>query len=375
MAITVTLHCKDCSLPRVGAEAKIRHGLGCNRFLWAWSKRRVPRFGATAEDGVQESNFCVLIMLIQGRLLSAAILPFCVFSALANGSTTQDQNSPTFEVRARQHAELFLVPASREGEQPKLCLNSQLPLARLRLMASPRGLGQDSAVHVLDTVLDRQGSLRMEIPAGVSLGDLDLWAIVHSDELLFGPMVTAMFSPSVPAFGDISLLPRPGTVIVSEVMKDPSAVSDTNGEWIEFFNTTNAPVDIEGWVLSDLGSDATVLENGGAGIVIPARGYGVIAREIDPSLNGGLSALASYSGVSLTNSDDEVRISLPNGLLVDEIRYDDGVLWPDPNGASLQLSNLRLGTVWNDLGSNWCTATQPYGAGDLGTPGAKNEDC
>lgn len=312
-------------------------------------------------------------MLNQCRLLTVAILPFLsvTLSAKHQAPVTAPGDQPTQASDARPS--LFLAPPRQADESRRLRLAGGTAFAAMRLLAAPAGQGQGHAVVVAAGILDEHGSYEIELPAG--LAGLDFWALVQADNLHFGPLVTAVLAVPATDTGDPNLVPMAGSILVTEIMKNPAAVTDTLGEWVEFYNTRNVPIDIEGWVLSDLGSDATVLDNGGAGIVIPPRGYGVVARDSDPNVNGGLIVLASYSGFSLTNSDDEVRLSLPSGALIDEVAYDDGILWPDPTGASLQLSNRRLGVLMNDEGSHWCAASAAYGAGDLGTPGARNDDC
>ena len=72
-----------------------------------------------------------------------------------------------------------------------------------------------------------------------------------------------------------SVASAPGTVVITEFMKDPVRVADSFGEWIELLNTTASPIDIDGWTLTDDGSDLHVIDNGGA-LVIPAGGRLVI---------------------------------------------------------------------------------------------------
>ncbi|HHE54917.1 MAG TPA: T9SS type A sorting domain-containing protein, partial [Caldithrix abyssi] len=70
--------------------------------------------------------------------------------------------------------------------------------------------------------------------------------------------------------------------------------------------------------------------------------------------------------------DDEVVLVYSDGITeVDRVEYDNGATFPDPNGASMELRNPNYD---NNDGSNWDAATTPYGNGDLGTPGAKNDN-
>ena len=38
----------------------------------------------------------------------------------------------------------------------------------------------------------------------------------------------------------------PGDIVINEIIPDPSAVSDANGEWFEVANTTAGAIDIDG---------------------------------------------------------------------------------------------------------------------------------
>ncbi|MEL6823079.1 MAG: endonuclease, partial [Calditrichota bacterium] len=55
-----------------------------------------------------------------------------------------------------------------------------------------------------------------------------------------------------------------GDVIISEIMKNPQVVSDSDGEWFELFNATASPIDINGWTIADDGIDSHVISNGSA---------------------------------------------------------------------------------------------------------------
>lgn len=179
--------------------------------------------------------------------------------------------------------------------------------------------------------------------------------------------------PAVPEPGELS---GGGQVVVTEFLKDPTFVGDTKGEWIELHNPTSVPVDVEGWSLSDHGSDFDLLDNGGLGIVVPPGGYVVIGRDADPAVNGGV-AVDAVASFTLSNGADEIVLSKPNGTVVDEIVYDDGVTWPDDAGRSVSLDPTRLDAVQNDDGASWCHGTTPISGSnpDTGTPGSANDPC
>jgi hypothetical protein len=67
----------------------------------------------------------------------------------------------------------------------------------------------------------------------------------------------------------------------------------------------------------------------------------------------------------------------PNGVMVDRVAWDDGVLWPDLPGRSIQVRNEARFAILNDDASLWCHGTSPISAlnADTGTPGLDNDTC
>jgi predicted extracellular nuclease len=157
-------------------------------------------------------------------------------------------------------------------------------------------------------------------------------------------------------------------IVINEIMQNPSAVSDTNGEWFEIINTGDSPVDIDGWTIQDNDFDSHVISNGGP-LEVPAGGFLVLGRNADFATNGGVTVDYEYADFFLANGADEVVLIDTNLVEVDRVEYDGGPVWPDPNGASMSLTDPELD---NNNGLNWCEAITPFGDGDLGTPGSAN---
>ena len=175
---------------------------------------------------------------------------------------------------------------------------------------------------------------------------------------------------SAPNPGVADIFPPPPEIIITEIMPDPSAVSDANGEWFEVFNPTASAINIDGWTIEDNGSDNHVISNGGP-LPVPAGGFLVLARNADSGTNGGVTVDYEYSGITLANGDDEVVLIDNFSNEIDRVEYDGGPNFPDPTGASMALIDPSLD---NNVGANWCTSSTAFGDGDLGTPGAAN-DC
>ena len=100
----------------------------------------------------------------------------------------------------------------------------------------------------------------------------------------------------------------PTTLVLSEFLADPAAVSDSNGEWLELFNAGDAAINLRGWSLADLDSDRHVI---GADVLVEPGTYVVLARSGNVAANGGVAAAYSYSGLSLANGDDELLLLAP----------------------------------------------------------------
>lgn len=172
----------------------------------------------------------------------------------------------------------------------------------------------------------------------------------------------------------VDLPPTPGTVIVSELMANPKAVTDTDGEWLELFNPGGTPVDINGWTLRDKGTspDTHVIAAGGP-LTVPAKGYLLIGRSTDKVLNGGVNVVYAYSSFYLANTEDEVELVDTTGKVVESFSYSAAAGFTIPDGASLSLKSP--GADKNNP-ANWCAEQSPWpgSKGDKGTPGA-NPGC
>ena len=169
----------------------------------------------------------------------------------------------------------------------------------------------------------------------------------------------------------------PGSMIITEIMFNPGCVSDANGEWIEIYTDTAFGISLLNWCLHDLGTDSfTISED----YVLPAYSHVVMCKNSDSADNGGIVCDLSYSGLTLSNGDDEIILVNALGDLVDEVYYDTGNdNWQHANaaGSAMQLDPANYSAVANDSGLNWCTSPTLIadGCGDQGTPGSLNVSC
>ncbi len=169
--------------------------------------------------------------------------------------------------------------------------------------------------------------------------------------------------------------PGPGDLFITELMPDPSAVGDTDGEWLEIYVATD--IHLGGLDVGKNGSpEQTLGDNGGQlldCLPVAAGTHVLLASNVNPSENGGLPENVLQLDFSLSNSGGEVFVGTPDGAL-------DSIAYPGSTaGAAIKLNPdaYDLGPAGNDAPENLCIATEleTYGDGDFGTPGEMNAAC
>lgn len=168
--------------------------------------------------------------------------------------------------------------------------------------------------------------------------------------------------------------PAVGEVIFSEMMINPDGVSDELGEWVELYNTTDAPLSLAQCRLGDEGSPKDDREID-RDVVIPAKGAIVMGRSATVSANGGLSGVVfEYgSGFVLANAGDSAILTC-NGAVIDRVDFTSS--WPFGKGVTMQVRQSARTATANDAPGGWCLATLSFGTGaQKGTPGNTQNHC
>ena len=166
--------------------------------------------------------------------------------------------------------------------------------------------------------------------------------------------------------GAIPYLQQQG-ILINEICYNPS--DDRNcGDWVEFYNPTDYPVEMGDWYFSDENDDNifvfpsnfrllpesyVVLSNDIANFKIYYPEVSNVIGEFDFGFSGSGEMLRLY------NSDSE---------LIDYVLYDDKEPWPtkpDGDGPTLELISFELD---NALPESWKSSE------DYGTPGRKNSE-
>jgi DNA/RNA endonuclease G (NUC1) len=165
------------------------------------------------------------------------------------------------------------------------------------------------------------------------------------------------------------------SLVINEVMPNPTAVNDSVGEWFEVYNRGLEPVDLNGWKLASA-NDAVHTVAGS--VIVPSRGYVVLGRSTNTGLNGGVTVAYGYGSgtgttVTLNNTNtDWLAIRSPSNVTADSVHWGLGANVPTGASRALLAPGLDNTIV---MGANWATSTNPYASGnaDLGTPGGAND--
>ncbi len=164
--------------------------------------------------------------------------------------------------------------------------------------------------------------------------------------------------------------PEPGEIVFAEVMQNPAAAEDLDGEWFELLNTTGSSRELHGCVVHDGNNDAHTISGS---LVIGGDDRLVLGRNTNTTVNGNVPVDYDYNGISLNNGADALILTCDE-VEIDRIEWDGGPVWPHPTGASMIVDEAFLDD--NDDGANWCESTSVIPGGtDLATPGMPNDEC
>jgi hypothetical protein len=166
---------------------------------------------------------------------------------------------------------------------------------------------------------------------------------------------------------EVTIVLNEGDLIISEYMPNPKIVSDSLGEWIELYNTTNSAIDLTHLKIIVDGNEDELVITGSTSQIEP-HGYFVIAKTIDSML----PIINATSAFGLSNTGDR-NISIKIGeTILDSINYSGST-----EKKSWQLDKDLMDFELNDDNAAWCLGTTEISAEntDLGTPGTENLSC
>jgi len=159
---------------------------------------------------------------------------------------------------------------------------------------------------------------------------------------------------SITLFANTGFAATVGDLLITEIMANPAALSDTRGEWFELHNPTGQEINLRG---ISIGDDGTRRHRFDSDLLILPGEFLTLARSANP----GFVADYVYDNFTLSNSDDEIVLRDGSNELM-RLDYVSGFAVA---GRSRELAQLPM------LASNFglTLASLTYGLGDIGTPG------
>ena len=229
--------------------------------------------------------------------------------------------------------------------------------------------GGSTGRKILSGVIDNPQAKKLyEVHLDASVSDGQAAIIINLDESIEQEIVEINETDTTVNSGPIGY----GDLLITEIMYDPSAMSDTEGEWFEIYNNSLTDIDINGMVIRRA-SDLHVIDEE---IILSPGEYLVLAR----SVNATSAPKHVYgSDITLTNSGAELIIANygtdgTDGSEIASVNY-GAAGFPNTTGASLNLDPSQFNVIDAKSGSSWCRSTVAYDTGDLGTPGNVNPEC
>ena len=150
-------------------------------------------------------------------------------------------------------------------------------------------------------------------------------------------------------------------IVINEILNNGGVIEGDETQWFELYNAGDSDVDIDGWTIADDDGDNHQIDNGGP-LMIPAGGYLVLGSSF--IFTAGLDFIDyTYEDFFLSTGVDEIILydgpvfqdgPVPQGEEIDRVEYDNGLTFPDPQGASMALISPDLD---NNVGENWCVSS------------------
>ena len=173
-----------------------------------------------------------------------------------------------------------------------------------------------------------------------------------------------MLSPGIANFS--YHIVQPFDIVINEIMADPDPVVTIlpNNEYVEFYNTTAFPINLNNWKFS-AGTNTKILPS----IIVPADSFIVITSVTGlAGMPVGINAEALVSFPSLTNTGQILTLQSPQGMVISTVSYSD--TWyqdvvKKEGGYSLEQIDPSNPCAGMD---NWRASNSSNG----GTPGVQN---
>jgi len=225
------------------------------------------------------------------------------------------------------------------------------------------GSGTPQTLTLTGTIANPLPGRHYEIHIEASMNDGFGTILLNVDESYETELVT--LSPPI-AYGDL---------LITEIMFNPAALDDAQGEWFELFNNSAYTQNLNGLVIRRGSNNALHVIS--SDLLLAAGEYAVMGRA------AAAVDTVDYvyrSTISLGNSGENLIINTygtdgTDGDVICSVNYGAAGFPTSVNGKSIQLDPGIKNADEALLGTNWCESTLVYSTGDLGTPGISNTIC
>jgi len=146
------------------------------------------------------------------------------------------------------------------------------------------------------------------------------------------------------------------SIVINEINYN-SPDGQESGDWVELYNPNGSTVNISGWYFEDEGGSFFGIP---AGTTLSPGEYLVLVEDEDqfnaihPGVNNYIGEFGfEPRGFGLSGGGELITLKNANGVLIDEVDYDDNSPWPsaaDGDGPTLQLIGPNLN---NALAQSW----------------------
>ncbi|MEI6747689.1 MAG: lamin tail domain-containing protein, partial [Bacteroidota bacterium] len=153
-------------------------------------------------------------------------------------------------------------------------------------------------------------------------------------------------------------------ILINEIMADPDPpVSLPNFEYVELYNRSNYPINLEGWSLF-LGSSEKNLSE----ITMQAGSYLILANETARQSLGSYGPFIGFSSFTVTNTSGNIKLLDADSRMIHNVSYSED--WYRDNYKKLGGWSLEQIDPMNPCGDagNWKASSDISG----GTPGKQN---
>lgn len=162
---------------------------------------------------------------------------------------------------------------------------------------------------------------------------------------------------------------QPGDIVITEFMANPSVTDDSDGEYFELYNRRAQTINIDGFTISDDGSNSHVIDNSGT-LDIPPEDFIVLARSDNPAGDGSVIPDYVYSSLTLGNSEDEIILTDEEGEEIARLNYTS-----ISEGVSSELNDIKNTDASGQTSEDdYVDSNTSLGSGgDKGSPGTNGK--